>query len=37
MDKKMLVQKYRGVVRFLCGVYNAPSVWLSGPGEKGTG
>lgn len=25
MDKKMLVQKYRGAVCFLCGVHNAPS------------
>lgn len=25
MDKKMLVQKYRGVVGFLCGVHNVPS------------
>ena len=25
MDKKALVRKYRGAVRFLCGVHNAPS------------
>ena len=25
MDKKALVQKYRGAVSFLCGVHNAPS------------
>lgn len=25
MDKKKLVQKYRGAVRFLCGVHNLPS------------